>query len=307
MRASVKAIEHFESATARLGGVTLHYWLGGDPNGLPVLLWHGFLGTSYSWHKVMPLLVEAGYRVLVPDMRGFGDSDKPAGNEGYDGRALAEEFRALRQQIGFGAGRPLTLVAHDMGAPPALLWAADHPDEVAGLIYVEGPVMLQAMLGNIIAYTPDAMAKGSFWWWVLPLAPGVSEILIVGREREFLNWFYRGPSGAAHEAISPESVNEYLRTFAGKEGVLGAEGVYRVAFTTIAQTAPLQDRKVTVPVVAIGGERGLGARVGQFVSMVASEVSSQVLPGCGHFIPEERPDAVVDQVLRITALSGAAK
>jgi pimeloyl-ACP methyl ester carboxylesterase len=255
----------------------------------------------------MPLLVEAGYRVLVPDMRGFGDSDKPAGNEGYDGRALAEEFRALRQQIGFGAGRPLTLVAHDMGAPPALLWAADHPDEVAGLIYVEGPVMLQAMLGKIIAYTPEAMAKGSFWWWVLPLAPGVPEILIVGREREFLNWFYQGPSGAAPEAISPESVNEYLRTFAGKEGVLGAEGVYRAAFTTIAQTAPLQDSKVKVPVVAMGGERGLGARVGQFVSMVASEVRSLVLPGCGHFIPEERPNAVVDQVMRLAALSGSVK
>jgi pimeloyl-ACP methyl ester carboxylesterase len=264
-----------------------------------VLLWHGFLGTSYSWHKVMPFLVEAGYAVLVPDMRGFGDSDKPAGTEGYDGRALAEEFRALRQQIGFGAGRPLTLVAHDMGAPPALLWAADHPDEVAGLIYVEGPVMLQAMLGKIIAYTPEAMEKGSFWWWVLPLAPGVPEILIVGREREFLNWFYQGPSGATPEAISPESVNEYLRTFSGTEGVLGAEGVYRAAFTTIAQTAPLQDRKVEVPVVAMGGERGLGASVGRFLSMVASEVSSMVLPGCGHFVPEERPDAVVDQVLRL--------
>jgi len=77
--------------------------------------------------------------------------------------------------------------------------------------------------------------------------------------------------------------------------------VYRAAFTTIAQTAPLQDSKVKVPVVAMGGERGLGARVGQFVSMVASEVSSLVLPGCGHFIPEERPDAVVEQVLRLTA------
>src|ERR1700678_4461173 len=107
MRASVKVIEHFESATALVGGVTLHYRLGGDSNGPPVLLWHGFLGTSYSWHKVMPLLVEAGFRVLVPYMRGFGDSDKPAVTEGYDGRALAEEFRVLRQQIGFGTGRPL--------------------------------------------------------------------------------------------------------------------------------------------------------------------------------------------------------
>ena len=83
--------------------------------------------------------------------------------------------------------------------------------------------------------------------------------------------------------------------------------MYRAAFTTIAQTSPLQDRNVTVPVVAMGGERGLGAGVGQFVSMVASEVRSVVLPGCGHFIPEERPDAVVDQVLRITALSVAVK
>ena len=53
------------------------------------LLWHGFLGTRYSWHKAMPFLAAAGYAVLVPDMRGFGDSDKPAGTEGYDGRALA--------------------------------------------------------------------------------------------------------------------------------------------------------------------------------------------------------------------------
>ena len=121
MRASVKAIAHFESATALVGGVTLHYWLGGAPDGHPILLWHGFLGTSYSWHKVMPLLAEAGYRVLVPDMRGYGDSDKPAGTKGYDGLALAEEFRVLIRTIAFGAGGPITIAAHDMGAPPALL------------------------------------------------------------------------------------------------------------------------------------------------------------------------------------------
>ena len=136
MRASVKVIEHFESATALAGGVTLHYWLGGDPNGPPILLWHGFPGTGYSWHKVMPLLVAAGYRVLVPDMRGYGDSDKPAGTKGYDGRALAEEFRLLIRTIGFGAGRPITIAAHDMGAPPALLWASEYPEEVSGLLSV---------------------------------------------------------------------------------------------------------------------------------------------------------------------------
>ncbi len=148
------SIPNFKSETADINGVRLHYWLGGASGGQPVLLWHGFLGTAYSWHKVMPLLAEAGYAVLVPDMRGYGDSDKPDGNEGYDGRALAEEFRALVRQIGFGEGKPLIIAAHDMGAPPALIWAADHPAEIAGLLYIEGPVMLSEVLTIIIAYTP---------------------------------------------------------------------------------------------------------------------------------------------------------
>ena len=114
----------------------------------------------------MPALAEAGYAVLVPDMRGYGDSDKPEGTTGYDARALAEEFRALVQVIGFGGGKPMTLVAHDMGAPPALLWCADHPDEIAGLVYIEEPVMLSELLSKIIVYTPKGEARGSMWWWL---------------------------------------------------------------------------------------------------------------------------------------------
>ena len=132
----------------------LHYLRGGTQNGEPLLLWHGFLNTGYAWRKVMPILAEAGYSVLVPDMLGYGDSDKPAGTEGYEARALAEQFRALVHQIGFGNKRPLTLVAHDMGAPPALLWAADHPAEIAELSYMEVPVMLSEVLTKVIAYTP---------------------------------------------------------------------------------------------------------------------------------------------------------
>lgn len=87
---------------------------------------------------------------------------------------------------------------------------------------------------------------------------GVPERLIVGKEREFLNWFYERAT-AKPKAIEPDVVNEYLRTFAGTEGVLGALGVYRAAFRTIEQTAPLTKKKVRVPVVAWGGEKALGA------------------------------------------------
>ena len=294
----------FTSHAASVNGVRLHYWLGGEPDGPPVLLWHGFLSTSLEWRKVMPLLAAAGYAVLVPDMRGYGDSDKSAGTDGYDARALAEEFRALVRQIGFGGGKPLLLAAHDLGAPPALLWAADHPEEVVGLLYIEAPVMLSAILQKIIAYTPEAMREGSMWWWVLPLAPGVPERLVVGHERAFLTWFY-DKAMARREAITDADVDETLRTFAGREGVLGAMGVYRAAFTSIEQTEPLAGlltgHKVKVPVVALGGEQGLGDKVLTMVKLVAKDAGGETIANCGHFLPEERPDVVLRHLQALSA------
>ena len=288
MNTNTLEIPAFQSETAIVNGIRLHYWVGGNPHGRPVLLWHGFLGTAHSWYKVMPLLAEAGYAVLVPDMRGYGDSDKPAGNDGYDARALAEEFRALVKQIEFGGGQKLLLVGHDMGALPALLWAGDHPDELVGLVYMEVPTMLEEFLTKVIVYTPEAMAKGSMWWWILPLAPSVVERLIVGHERAFLTWFYEGAT-ADPASISEESIQETLRTFAGTEGVLGSFGIYRAAFTTIDQTTPLKRNKVEIPVLAVGGEKALGTKVAQMVSSVAKNVTGRTVTGCGHFIPEEQP------------------
>ena len=281
-------IPAFRSETALVDDTRLHYWIGGNPHGRPVLLWHGFLGTGYSWHKVMPLLADAGYSVLVPDMRGYGDSDKPAGKEGYDARALAQEFRALVRQLEFGNGQKLLLAGHDMGAHPALLWAADHPEEVAGLVYMEVPTMLEEFLTRTIVYTPEAMARGSLWWWILPLAPGVPERLIVTREREFLTWFYEGAT-ADPASISETSIQETLRTFSGVEGVLGALGVYRAAFKTIEQTTPLKKDRVEVPILAVGGDKGVGAKVAEMVSAVAKDVTGETIAACGHFIPEEQP------------------
>jgi pimeloyl-ACP methyl ester carboxylesterase len=289
-------IAGFESRFAQVGDVKLHYWLGGDPAGQPVLLWHGFLSTGYAWRKVAAALVEAGLSVLVPDMRGYGDSDKPAGVEGYDTRALAEEFRALVGVLGFGGGRSMLVAGHDMGGPPALLWAADHPAEILGLLYIEAPVMLSQVLQKVITYTPEAMAQGSMWWWVLPLAPEVPERLVVGHERAFLTWFFDRHT-AHRESIEPETIDEYLRTFSGREGVLGAMGVYRAAFTSIAQTDPLMVAKVRTPVLAMGGIKGLGAKVGQGVSLVAENVEAHTLTDCGHFLPEERPHEIVEQIV----------
>jgi len=294
-RISPASIAGFKSETAVVNGVRVHYWVGGNPGGQPILLWHGFLGTSYSWAAVAPKLAEAGLAVIVPDMPGFGDSAKPAGVAGYDGRALAECFRALVASLGMGQ-RSLLIAAHDMGAPPALLWASDHPDEIAGLLYIEAPVMLSDVLQKVITYTAEAMKAGSMWWWIIPLAPDVPERLVVGNERAFLTWFYEGAT-AKPGAFTPEIVDEYLRTFSGKEGVLGSMGVYRAAFKTIEQTEPLMKQKVQCPVVALGGIKGLGAKVGQGVALVADHVDAHVIAGCGHFVPEECPMELTRYIL----------
>jgi pimeloyl-ACP methyl ester carboxylesterase len=299
-------ITGLRSETETVGGVRLHHWIGGDPAGQPVILWHGFLSTGYAWREVATALAEAGMSVLVPDMRGFGDSDKPDGNEGYDARALSEECRALVARIGFGAGKPVIHAAHDMGALPALIWSADHPDQVAGLLYIEAPVMLGDVLRKVFAYTPDAMANGSMWWWIVPLAPGVPEALMVGNERAFLQWFFQGAATVHQEVFTPAVVDEYLRTFAGRTGVLGALGVYRAAFTSIAQTEPLMKRKIKAPVVALGGEKGLGDKVGQMAAMVAENVEAHTLSDCGHFMPEERPREIVRHILAVAAKAATA-
>ena len=91
-------------------------------------------------------------------------------------------------------------------------------------------------------------------------------------------------------------MNEYRRTFTGAEGVLGALGVYRAAFETMDQTEPLQKNKVKVPLIALGGEKGLGAKVQEMVDAVAESVEGSVVPDCGHFIPEEAPDEVARSI-----------
>jgi len=295
-------IAGFESAYAAVNKVRLHYWIGGSEGGQPIILWHGFLSTGYAWRAVAPLLAGAGFRVLIPDLRGFGDSDKPEGKQGYDARSLAEEGRALVNAIGFGAGKPLIHAAHDMGALPALIWTADHASEVAGLLYIEAPVMIGTILREIFSYTPEAMANGSMWWWILPLAPDVPRRLIVGNERAFLTWFYEGAT-VRPEAIDAIAVDEYLRTFSGEEGVLGSMGIYRAAFESIEQTEPLLTAKIEVPVIAMGGGiKGLGAKVGEMVRMVAKNVQDCNVDGCGHFLPEEAPGEVVDQIMAMRSM-----
>lgn len=280
--------ETFSHHTIEANGIRLHYVIGGT--GTPVLLWHGFLETWYCWRKLMPALAQR-HTVIAPDMRGYGDSDKP--DDGYDARTLVEDFRQLVAQLGF---RQLHLVAHDMGAPPALLYAAQYSEQVLSLTYLEEPVLLSQALQQIFQFTPEATPAGGLWWWTFALAQNLPETLITGHEREFLTYFYNtychNPS-----AIAPDVIDEYMRSFAAPKGVSGALGVYRAVFESIKQTEPLAQNKLKTPILALGGDQVLGDRVKMMLQNVAENVRGGAIEQCGHFVADERPDYLVEQLI----------
>ncbi|MBC8050469.1 MAG: alpha/beta hydrolase [Chitinophagales bacterium] len=274
---------HFQINDAFVNGMRLRYWSAGS--GPAVILLHGWMGKAYSWRKVAPLLAEKA-TIIVPDMRGYGESDKPA--TGYDGLTLKEDIRALAAHLGLK--RPF-IVGHDMGALPAFLYAAEHPDEVAGLGYFDEP--LPGF--NLDDYTIFRAPIGGFWWFGFNFTPGLSELLLVGKERAFIE-FIMSAMIANKAALTSEDFDEYARTYRGPDAIAGSVGWYRAVLETAEQMREAGQRRLSVPVLALGGQYGIAGTFEQ-MKLVADRVEGGVIPYCGHLIPEEAPDAVATYLI----------
>ena len=158
----------FSHHMASVNGIQLHYVIGGQ--GEPVVLLHGWPQTWYEWRHVMPALAK-NYTVVVPDLRGLGDSSKPV--SGYDGKTVAEDIYQLVSQLGF---KNIFLVGHDFGAEVAYPYAAAHPNEVKRLVMLDVP---------ILGIGPGKNLTG-LWWLQFHLVRDVPEMLVEGHERGIL-------------------------------------------------------------------------------------------------------------------------
>ena len=277
----------FVRGTTSIGDIELHHVAGGNPDAPVALLWHGFLGNAYSNRKVLPLLAN-DFNVVCPDMRGYGASTHPGVDAAYDGLTLANDFKSLMEKLGHDRYH---IIAHDMGAPAALLLAANSPERVISLTYVEEPAALPDILSEKIRYTEQGTNLGGLWWWMMAYAEGMAEAIITGNERSFVDWFYNNYT-ADSSAIDEQARRVYVRDFEGAEGIAGWFGVYRDMLTTVDQTAPLAENKVQTPVLAMGGANSLGSSVAEQMG-VAQNVTESVVENCGHFIPEEKPEELV--------------
>ncbi len=273
------AIAGLESRSADVGGgVRLHYWIGGK--GAPVVLLHGWPETGYAWRKLAPRLVAAGYQVVVPDLRGLGDSSRPV--DGYDRLTMAEDVRRLvREQLHLG---PVLIVGHDWGGSTAAAWAGAHPEEVRRLIVIE-------------AQPRGPWSKPEPWFYAFHRSPGFAEAMTAGRERTYLTWFYRN-FAARPDSISAEEIDVYLRTYGSAEGMRPGFELVRALPRDVAANARAAERPSPVPVLAIGGEKGMAMAVAENLRPLFTDVRSVVVPEAGHFLPEEAPDAIATLVLK---------
>jgi len=275
----------FEHHTAWVNDVMIHYVTAGK--GEPVVLLHGWPQTWYEWRKIIPALA-ARYTVIAPDMRGIGDSSKPV--SGYDKRTVADDIYKLVRKLGH---EKIFLVGHDWGGPTAYAYAVAHPADVRKLVILD--------VGIPGGGTEKAFPfrRGGVWHIQFHNVRDLPEALVTGRERIYLSWFYRTAYNPT--AITEPDIDEYVRCYSAPGALRAGFEYYRAIFDDAEHNKDGPNHKLKMPVLALGGERGFGAIAKRSMEQLAENVRGGVIQKCGHWIPEERPEYLNEQLLTFFA------
>jgi pimeloyl-ACP methyl ester carboxylesterase len=271
----------FASRYIDIGELRLHAVVGGE--GPPLLLVHGWPQTWYAWRLVMPALAR-DFEVIAVDQRGVGLSDKP--RDGYDTGSQANDMIALMQALGH---ERFATYGTDTGMPIGYALAADHPDRLERLVVSE------AVIAGVTP-SPPLLVPGPLnerlWHLAFNRLPKVNEQLVTGREKIFFGAELNGSAGT--HKLPAELVDYYVDTLAADPDALrGSFGQYRAFDTSIAQNQQRKNTRLTVPVLAIGGEEALGQGVIDTMKLVADDVQGVIIPGSGHWLAEQAPEQLV--------------
>jgi len=275
-------------------GVRIHARVGGRGPGL--LLMHGHPQTHTMWHRVAPELARH-YTVVVPDIRGFGDSSRPepgADSVAYSKRSMAQDMVDIMQQLGF---ERFLVGGHDRGARVAHRLALDHPERVARLFFLDIAPTL-AMYDR----TNQAFAR-AYWHWFFLIQPApLPERLIEADPVAYLH----NVSGRRHAGLAafhPEALAEYERCIALPFSARSICSDYRAsAGIDLEQDRQDRDagRHLTMPLRVLWAEHGAVGRNFDVLSLW-KEVSRSEISGhavdCGHYLAEEQPETVLREML----------
>jgi pimeloyl-ACP methyl ester carboxylesterase len=271
----------FTSRYIDTGEVRQHAVIGGD--GPPLLLIHGWPQTWYQYRLVMPSLAR-DFQVVAVDQRGIGLSDKP--ESGYDTGTLASDLVALMDALGH---QRFAVLGFDTGCLISYALAADHPDRVERVIAGEAPIPGVSPPSPLILPEP---IKARLWHISFNQQDEVNEQLVSGREDIFIGAEYDASAGK--NKLPDYAVRHYIDTLASDpEALHGSFQLYRAINTTGAQNEQRKKRRLTMPVLAIGGAESTGEGAAKTWQLMADNVQPLVLD-CGHWLAEEVPQELLD-------------
>lgn len=278
---------------AAADGVQIHTVVGGE--GPPLLLIHGHPQTHAIWHKVAPALA-AHFTLVLVDLRGYGDSSKPAGDadhHNYSKRTMAADLRAVMSHLGH---ERFAVLAHDRGARVAHRLALDHADAVERMVLLDIAPTLA-----MYEQTSDAFAR-AYWHWFFLIQPApLPERLIEADPAAYVR-DVMGRRSAGLAPFDPRALAEYQRCLALPGTAHGICEDYRAAAgIDLEHDRADRDagRHLSVPMLALWGEQGVVHRCFDPLAewqRVAHDVRGAPLP-CGHYIAEEAPDALLAAAL----------
>jgi len=269
----------FTSRYIDVGDLRLHAVIGGD--GPPLLLVHGWPETWYAWRLLMPALAR-NFTVIAVDQRGIGLSDKPA--DGYDTGTLAGDLVALMDVLGH---QRFAVVGHDTGFAISYALAADHPERVdrVALAEIPGP----PGVGPSPPLFVPSQVNDKLWHIPFNRVEKLPEQLIKGREDAYFGYEFAIQGGN----MADDVIGYYVQILSEPDVLPGSLGFYRAFDATVAQNQQRMNDRLTMPVLAIGGERSYGAHVAEAMKVVAKDVQGVVIPGAGHWVAEEAPDQLL--------------
>lgn len=286
-------LEGFESLRVVRDGVALQVRSAGQ--GQPLLLLHGHPQSQAMWHRVAPQLAQR-FTVVLQDLRGYGDSDRPAAGErsaAYSKREMALDALAVMRHLGH---ERFQVLAHDRGARVAHRLALDHPDAVERLLLLDIAPTLA-----MYRQTGEAFARAYWHWFFLVQPPPLPEALIASDPRRYV----RSVMGARHAglaAFAPEALAEYERCalLPGTAEAICADYRASAGIDLEHDQADVDaGRRLTQPLRVLWGEHGAVGRCFDVPALwraAAGDFSGRSLP-CGHYIAEEAPALLLDESL----------
>ncbi len=271
--------------SVRANGIRLNIWTGGD--GPALVLLHGYPQTAQMWRKVTPALAKQ-FSIVCPDLRGYGDSDKP--RDGFDKRTMANDIAELMRELGHDH---YMVVGHDRGARVGHRLALDHGDAVSRL------VLLDIVPTHTVFRDTGKELAAAYWHWFFFQAPDLPEIMIRNSAEPFLRMMFRALTWQ-QDAIEEPMFQEYLRALLLPGTIrCGLEDYRAAAITDCADDEADLDKKLKCPVYAIWGEFGKMHALFDVVETwreKAIDVRGNPIAS-GHFIPEEAPQALLSDLL----------